>query len=423
MDFRYTLSMDIKQTRQILKLAARAGTILMKNGAEVYRVEDTIERICESCGIVDTQVFATPTGIHISLTPEHEEEPIATTVVRIHESTTNLKKIAEINQFSRTFTATDMTVEEGMEALDRIDKGSSYPLPLRLLAAAVVGAAFCAMFSGSWSAALCSAGVASVSLLLEVFLDRYDVNFFIKAMSCCAAASCLTAVLYGLGATAFFGSTIIGALMLFVPGAAITNSIRDLLTGDMLSGIARMTEAFITAIALATGAGVMVLLRLFGVHAAVEDTTLAALPLWIMVLFGLLASLGFAVLFNVPAKSIPLTALTGGFGWLAYLIVSTCFHGDLLATFTGACLVALCSILFARLDKNPMTTFVIPGIMPLVPGRGMYYTMYYLTHHNLSGGASMGLTTLSTAGSIALGLLVTGGIFMMLVAVHRKILA
>ena len=61
--------------------------------------------------------------------------------------------------------------------------------------------------------------------------------------------------------------------------------------------------------------------------------------------------------------------------------------------------------------------------MPLVPGRGMYYTMYYLTHHNLSGGASMGLTTLSTAGSIALGLLVTGGIFMMLVAVHRKILA
>ncbi|MFQ7474032.1 MAG: threonine/serine exporter family protein, partial [Anaerovoracaceae bacterium] len=56
---------------------------------------------------------------------------------------------------------------------------------------------------------------------------------------------------------------IIGSIMLFVPGVAITNSIRDFLSGDMLSGIARMTEAVLTAVSLAAGAGVM--LKLWGV--------------------------------------------------------------------------------------------------------------------------------------------------------------
>ena len=89
-------------------LAMRAGNIMMKSGAEIYRVEDTIERICKSCGIEDVNVFATPTGIFVS-TDNEESTNTVTYIKRIRSSETDLTRISRVNQFSRSFTTSDMT--------------------------------------------------------------------------------------------------------------------------------------------------------------------------------------------------------------------------------------------------------------------------------------------------------------------------
>ena len=91
--------------KKVLMLALYAGEIMMRNGAEIYRVEDTISRICRSCNIDNVEVFATPTGIFLSLDKGGENDDTQTYVKRIKGVSTNLKKISLVNQFSRKFTA------------------------------------------------------------------------------------------------------------------------------------------------------------------------------------------------------------------------------------------------------------------------------------------------------------------------------
>ena len=92
------------------------------------------------------------------------------------------------------------------------------------------------------------------------FLSRYSINYFIRGLCCCAAAAFLALLASAVIPGADYSAIIIGTLMIFVPGVAITNSIRDFLSGDMLSGLARATEAFIIAISLAVGAGMVLTL-------------------------------------------------------------------------------------------------------------------------------------------------------------------
>ena len=244
--------------KKVLILAVRAGELMMKNGAEIYRVEDTIERICKACRIHYVEVFAMPTGIFVSLDSGDADSDMYTYVKRIKGGgDTDLTKISEINRFSRDFTTTDLSVEDGMKRLKEIDNIPSAPLPVRLLGASLVASFFSVLFGGGILDFLCGLLIGAASYLLSLLLKRFSINYFIRGFCCCAVSAALA-----LTAAAFIPGTnsnaiIIGTLMIFVPGVAITNSIRDFLSGDMLSGLARATEAALIAISLAAGAGVI----------------------------------------------------------------------------------------------------------------------------------------------------------------------
>lgn len=244
--------------KKVLILAVRAGEMMMKNGAEIYRVEDTIERICKACRISYVEVFATPTGIFVSLDSGDENSDMYTYIKRIRGGgDTDLTKISEINRFSREFTTTSLSVEDGMKRLKEIDSIKPSPFPVRLLGASLVAAFFALLFGGNVLDFLCAFLIGAASYLLSRVLSRYSINYFIRGFCCCAAAAFLARSATLFIPDANYGAIIIGALMIFVPGVAITNSIRDFLSGDMLSGVARATEAIIIAISLAAGAGVV----------------------------------------------------------------------------------------------------------------------------------------------------------------------
>lgn len=249
--------MNQKYKKDVLILAIKAGKIMMKSGAEIYRVEDTIGRICKACGIDYVNVFATPTGIFVSIDSDGSDDTV-TYIKRIKSSETDLTKISRVNQFSREFTTTDMTVEEGMKLLDEIDNKKPYPFWIRLLAASMVTSCFSVIFGGRAMDFLVAFIAGALCYTLSRFLEKYEINFFIRGFVCtglaafCAllAATSIHGVMYG--------PVITGCIMLFVPGVAITNSIRDFLSGDMLSGLARMAEAALIGISLAAGAGVVI---------------------------------------------------------------------------------------------------------------------------------------------------------------------
>ena len=145
--------------------------------------------------------------------------------------------------------------------------------------------------------------------------------------------------------------------------------------------------------------------------------------LFIEFLFAFLGTLGFALIFNVPLRHIPIASLIGGAGWVVYHIAVSMGSGVAIACFLGACTVGLTSDIASRLLKEAATIFVIPGVLPLVPGAGTYYTMLAIIQGNLDQAAAKGIETLAMAGAIALGLLLMGTIIQIIRGIARRIKA
>ncbi len=247
-----------KRQKKILLLAVRAGELLMKHGAETYRVEDTIERICKACNVPFVEVFATQTGIFVTIDTGKEDSDVFTYVKRISGgNTTDLKKISEINKFSREFTTTNMSLEAGTERLQQIREIKPLPIAVQLLGAALISAFFCLLFEGGIVDSLFAAAIGIASYTLSLVLAKYSLNYFMKGFFCSALACLMSLLVCAPFPGLHYSSMLIGVQMIFVPGGAITLCIRDFLAGHMVSGLAKMAEVFIIAISLATGAGIV----------------------------------------------------------------------------------------------------------------------------------------------------------------------
>lgn len=247
-----------KKQKSILLLAVRAGELLMKNGAETYRVEDTIERICKACKVPYVEVFATQTGIFVTIDSGREDSDVFTYVRRISGgNSTDLKKVSEINKFSREFTTSDMSIEEGSLRLEEIHGIKPLSIPLQLTGAAMISAFFCLLFEGGLIDALYAVLIGAISYAISLLLAKHALNYFMKGFICSAIACILSLLVCAPFHGLQYHSMLIGVLMIYVPGGAITLCIRDFLAGHMVSGLAKMAEVFIIAISLATGAGIV----------------------------------------------------------------------------------------------------------------------------------------------------------------------
>ena len=137
-------------------------------------------------------------------------------------------------------------------------------------------------------------------------------------------------------------------------------------------------------------------------------------------IYALFATGGFSILFNVPARQIPFCVITGALSWSTYQL---CIHYDLspiLACFLASCFVGLFSDFLSKVRKEASTVFIIPGIICLVPGSNIYYTMAAMLESDFSKTASVGTETLLMAGAIAAGLLIIGSLIKIVRSIVRK---
>lgn len=145
--------------------------------------------------------------------------------------------------------------------------------------------------------------------------------------------------------------------------------------------------------------------------------------LFLQFLYAGLATFGFTIIFRVPKSDILVCSLIGAFVWLTYQITFDYGFTPVMACFLGACTVALLSDICSKLLKDAATIFIIPGIMPLVPGAGMYRMMLELIHNDMTGFATEATQTLMSAGAIAVGLLVMGSLLKIFRMATKKIKA
>ncbi|MDR2611105.1 MAG: threonine/serine exporter family protein [Clostridiales Family XIII bacterium] len=406
--------------KRVLILALFAGEIMLKAGAEIYRVEDTIVRICKACRVDYVECFATPTGITLSLDTVDDDTDMFTFIKRIHYTTIDLKKISLINQFSRVFTSTDLSVADGMERLKAINAEKDYPYVLRLFGAILIGAFMVQYYGGGGIDMLWSAVASGGAFLLSTAIEKLHFPGFIRIFMSSAACAFLVFTLSAAGLTHTVAPLLIAALTIFMPGVSITTAARDLLSGDMVSGITKFAEAIIIAVAIAGGGGVVAKIWwASGLGLSGRGSYAYTLPLFL--LFGALSTVGFCILFHAPWKQIPLIALIGSAGMVSLEAGMRYGLGEIGSCFVGTCIVAILAEFASRAGRDATTVFILPGIIPFVPGALIYRTMDNVLKADYLGAAGEASKTFLTAGSIAAALIVVASLTRLTVAVINRV--
>ena len=240
-----------QEAERYLYYAMEIGEAMLLCGAEVGRVEDSIRRICIAYGAWRVDVFTITSSI---VTTVYGEEFLSCTQTRRVSSMKNdLSRLNALNCLSREICEKKLSAEDIASRLEAIQSTPGYPFPVQAALYAVVSAAFCIFFGGSWEDMLVSAAIGVCLKFVESFLQKGSSNPLLIALLCAATGGLLSnlAVSAGFGNSA--DSISIGNIMLLIPGMAFTNSIRDIFSKDMITGLVRFVEAVVLAIAVALG--------------------------------------------------------------------------------------------------------------------------------------------------------------------------
>ncbi len=237
----------------VADLILLAGQLILENGGETSRVEETMVRMAMAGGGNTADVFAIPQGIFCTVNVGLQTQ---TRVARIHNRGLNLAKVLEVNRISRQLSGGILTVETAYNELLKVDGlPRRYPTGIRFLAGAIGSASF-GYLLGAHVGSVFVAGMTGLLVMLVMeFLQKKEVLYFISL----AIAGVMTTVAnlavkqYWPGIE--FDLAIIGSIMSLVPGLAITTSVRDALFEDLVSASIRGVEAFGVALSIASGVG------------------------------------------------------------------------------------------------------------------------------------------------------------------------
>lgn len=243
------------EPQAVMRIAMEAGEILLRNGAETYRVEESIAKICNSFGH-SCETFVLPTGIF--LTVRSPEDKAETSVRRIKARTLDLTKIDRINTFSRNLAANPMSFEDAAKELEAIKTAGYYPAFIRFFCTAVVAFAYALLFGGNLKDGLVCLSIGAIVFLLNVRMVKSGyfpfLTFFLVGFICGFLGLLSQFIVTGTHVYII----VIASVMLYLPGVAMTNGVRDLLAGDLVSGLTRLGEAVLTVLAIGMGVGLAI---------------------------------------------------------------------------------------------------------------------------------------------------------------------
>lgn len=248
------------EQEKIVDIAIRAGSSLLQFGAETYRAEDTITRICKSYGL-PCETFALTTGVFVSVAGQNG---ITTICKRIATRSVDLSKIAHINDLSRRIEKHSPTYEEVMQELDRILECKKYSNITIIICYALTAFAYSMLFGGNLNDAMSALVVGALISFIRLFFSKVSSFPFIEYFVSGFAVGILSSISRILLSNTNPYVIIIGAVTNMLPGVALTNGIRDLLHGDNVSGLSRLGEAFMVVAVIAVGTGIGLSLWLFG---------------------------------------------------------------------------------------------------------------------------------------------------------------
>ncbi len=247
------------EAKQVLEISLSVGKMLLSSGAESYRVEETIERICKAYNL-QCECMVTAKGVLLSIVDNNNEK--VTSLKKVKTRGVDLARIDRLNSFSRSLQDDPMPYDEAKEKLKEIDSLPFFTLPVRIVAAGMTSFVYSLFFNGTIYDAIVS---TFISMAIYYMLDKVSkVGFFqffqfffagfIIGISSLIAENIFPLVSRG-------GNIITGGIMILVPGVPLTNGIKDIIYDDFMSGIVKFGEAMLVVTAMG-GAGIATALTL-----------------------------------------------------------------------------------------------------------------------------------------------------------------
>ncbi len=386
----------------LLDVSADLGYRLAMCGAETFRVEESVKRVMDAYGVA-AEVFAIPNCLHVSI--ETVEGKPLTRMRRIGHHGNDLDAVEKYSNLSRRICKERPDPQIAAQWLGEVENlRRHHSFWIYLLGNFMGGCGFAVLFNGYFSDCLLGGICGIVVGLVNYFMDRLKANPFFTTITAAFFMAMFAYFTQRLGWTRNTEAVIIGALMILVPGLLFTNALRDIIYGDTNSGINRIVQVFLTAIAIALGTGAAWSLAhtLWGIY-GVNDYLIS--PLWIEALSCFIGCLGFTILFNIHGNGRFLCTLGGVFTWITFRLVYRFTNDSILSYFFATVVAALYSEGMARIRKYPAISYLVISIFPLVPGAGVYNAMKYAVRGNITDFVNTGINTLALAGVMAVGIL------------------
>ena len=237
--------------QKALKLSVMLGAALMENGAEIYRVEESILFLLRAYGAKRIDVYALPNIIIVTI--ETSDEISYTKTRRIHHRSVDFERLIRLNDFSRKLSSNPIPPQEGIDALTTYCKGCGYSPPVIWLSYGLAAASFSMMSGGTFADAAVSILCVFMARVVSVPLELRHANDFFTTMIATYIQLVVAFVFSTYFSELHMNNIIVGTLMMLFPGRGFMTAVRDVIAKDLSAGLIEAIEAIVIAVAIAIG--------------------------------------------------------------------------------------------------------------------------------------------------------------------------
>lgn len=239
--------------KQIVDVALEAGMILLKNGAEIFRVEETIHRICHRFHVDQVDVFTMSHGLFITADNGRD---VYTRIKHVPLSSAHLGIVVEVNELSREIDAGLVGLEEARERLKEIENIPSKRWYIKLIAAGCGSMGFGFLLGATILESFIAFVIGFITYIWVLFAEKHKITKIITNIGGGAIMMMIALVARRIFSGIHMEGMISGAVMPLVPGVAFVNAIRDMADSDFLAGTVRMVDALLVFVYIAVGVAI-----------------------------------------------------------------------------------------------------------------------------------------------------------------------
>ena len=238
-------------TKEVLSLAVEIADVMLRNGGEIYRIEDTVIHILKAYNVESFDVYLLSNGIFASANEDKED---ACSIIRhVPLGSVNLSKIAYLNQLARDLCTHKCDIAEGWERVKIAKALPNYSNKIQNFFCGLGSACYTFIFGGSLLDFGFSFFIGLFEQMVLNYMADHKISRFLRNVFASAFVSTCSILVLKTGLPLLQDKIIIGAIMPLVPGITFTTSIRDFHNGDYLSGTIHLIDALLTALCIAVG--------------------------------------------------------------------------------------------------------------------------------------------------------------------------